>query len=100
MLDATDPSKPVYWTIRGGNIRNEGQYGSAVDMFKKALELDPNDVVSHRQLSRTYPALKLWDEAIEHAEKYLELSPGAPDAKFTRELIKEFKARRDAGDSP
>lgn len=94
-MDATDPSKPIYWTIRGGITRNEGKYGDAVDKFKKALELDETDVVAHRQLSRTYPALKMWDEAIEHAEKYLELSPGAPDEKFTRELIEQYKQKRD-----
>lgn len=94
-FDATDPSKPIYWIIRGGSIRGEGRYGDAIDHFKRALELDPNDAEAHRQLSRTYPALKKWDEAIEHSERYLELDPAAPDAEFTRELLlklKELKA--------
>lgn len=95
-FDATDPSKPIYWVIRGGNIRNEGRYGDAVDHFKKAIELDPNDAEAHRQLSRTYPALKKWDEAIEHAERYLELDPAAPDAPFTRELLAKFREMKAA----
>lgn len=95
-FQAQDPSKPLYWTIRGGTIRNEGKYGDAVDHFKKALELDPNDIESHRQLSRTYPAMKDWDGAIKHAERYLELSPAAPDAAFTRELIGKFKELKAA----
>ncbi len=90
-FDATDPSTPLYWTIRGGNIRNEGKYGDAIDHFNKALELDPSYVEGHRQLSRTYPALKQWDKAIFHAEKYLELDPAAPDAQFTRELLEKFR---------
>jgi hypothetical protein len=92
-MDATDPSTPIYWNIRGGNTRNEGKYGSAVEHFKRALELDPNDVTAHRQLGRTYPALKSWAEAIKHAERYLELSPGAPDADFTRELLETFRQK-------
>lgn len=92
-FDATDPAKPLYWVIRGGNIRNEGKYGDAVEHFKKALELDPNDVTAHRQLSRTFPALRDWEGAIEHAERYLELSPGAPDAAFTRELLSTYREK-------
>lgn len=95
-FDATDPSKPIYWVIRGGNIRNEGRYGDAVEHFKKALELDPNDVEAHRQLSRTYPALKQWEEAIEHAERYLELDPAAPDAQFTKDLLVKLRELRAA----
>lgn len=97
-FDATNPSKPIYWVIRGGNIRNEGRYGDAVSHFKKALELDPNDVEAHRQLSRTYPALKQWDEAIEHAERYLELDPAAPDAQFTKDLLAKFREMKAAGE--
>jgi hypothetical protein len=94
--DATNPKKPLYWVVRGGSSRNEGKYGDAVDMFKKALELDPNDVSAHRQLSRTYPALKDWDGAIEHAEEYLRLQPDAPDAKFTREMLDLYQQAKEA----
>lgn len=96
-FEATDPNKPIYWIVRGGNTRNEGKYGDSVEYFKKALELDPepaDEIEIHRQLSRTLPALKRWDEAIEHAEKYLELAPESPDAKFTRELLDEMKRRK------
>lgn len=97
-MDATDPSKPLYWVIRGGTIRNEGRYGDAVDHFKRALELDPDDVESHRQLSRTYPALKQWDKAIHHAEKYLELDPAAPDGKLTRDLLEKYREMKAAAE--
>lgn len=95
-FEATDPNKPLYWLIRGGNTRGEGKYGDAVAYFEKALELDPSPadrIELHRQLSRTHPALKNWDEAIRHTEKYLELSPEAPDAAFSRELLAEFRRR-------
>lgn len=95
-FQATDPSTPLYWIVRGGSIRGEGRYGDAVNHFKRALELDPNDAEAHRQLSRTYPALKKWDEAIEHAERYLELDPAAPDADFTRQLIAHLREQKAA----
>jgi hypothetical protein len=96
-LDATDPSKPIYWTVRGGTIRNEGRYGAAIEHFNKALELDPEDITAHRQLSRTYPALKDWDKAIFHAKRYLELEPAAPDAEFTEGLIEEMEKLKLSG---
>lgn len=97
-FEATDPQKPLYWLIRGGNIRGEGRYGDSVAHFKKALELKPareDEIEIHRQLSRTLPALQRWDEAIEHTEQYLALAPESPDAPFARELLAELRRRRE-----
>lgn len=93
-MQATDPNQPIYWMIRGGNARGEGRYGDAVSAFETALERNPTReerASLHRQLSRTLPGLKRFDEAIEHAETYLRLSPDAPDAAFTRGLLLEFR---------
>ena len=98
LYDVGNPQKPLYWIVRGGNARGEGRYGDSVEMFKKALELDPKEFEAHRQLGRTYPVFKKWDEAIFHAEQYLALNPDAPDAEFEREMIEIYKQRKAAGD--
>ena len=95
-MEATDPKRPIYWLIQGGNARGEGRYGDAVNAFQTALQKNPSPeerVSLHRQLSRTLPALKRFNEAIEHLETYLRLAPDAPDATFSRGLLEELRAR-------
>jgi hypothetical protein len=93
---ATDPSTALYWHVRAGSTRNSGRYGDAVDMFKKALEIDPDYYPAHRQLGYTLPALKRWDEAIEHWENYLELNPHAADKEKVESLILQVQRIQDA----
>ncbi|MCP4498961.1 MAG: PEGA domain-containing protein [Deltaproteobacteria bacterium] len=91
---AQDANDPLHWDIRGGGARGEGKVGTAVEYFKKALELDPNYYPAHRQLSRSLPFLKEWDEAIYHAKAYLKGNPDAPDKKFTQELIQTMERKK------
>lgn len=85
-----DPSTAFYWTTKGAQTRNEGQYGTAVEMFKKALEIDPDYAEAHRQLGYTLPGMKRFEEAAEHLEKYIELNPHAPNLEFAREMIEVY----------
>lgn len=96
---AADPNEALHWIVKGGSARGEGGYGEAVGHFRKALELDPDNVSAHRELARTLPGTEDWQGALRHAERYLELDPAAPDADFTREIIAELK-RRIAGLPP
>lgn len=93
---ATDPNTALYWHVRAGSTRNSGRYGDSVDMFKKALEIDESYYPAHRQLGYTLPALKRWDEAITHWERYLELNPHAADKEKVESLIGQVERIRDA----
>ncbi|MFZ9888063.1 MAG: tetratricopeptide repeat protein, partial [Myxococcota bacterium] len=93
---AADPNEALHWIVKGGSVRGEGGYGEAVEYFRKALTMDPDNVSAHRELARTLPGIQDWQGALQHAERYLELDPAAPDADFTREVIAELK-RRIAG---
>ncbi len=93
--EALDDTKPLYWVARGGPTRNSGKYGDAVKMFQKALELDPDYAQAHRQLATTLPALKEWDAAIYHMERYLELDPAVPNAEFYRGMIKRYQEEKE-----
>lgn len=95
-MEATDPSRPIYWLIRGGNARGEGRYGDAVDSFEAALRLNPSaeeQISLYRQLSRTLPAMGRYPEAISYTQKYLEMAPDAPDAELTRSVLEELERR-------
>lgn len=92
--DAMDKTKPLHWVVRGGGLRNGGQWGKSVDFFKTALELDENYPMAHWNLARTLPGLKRWDEAIYHTEKYLELNPDAPDAKDLKAMIPIYERKK------
>ncbi len=99
LYDANDPTKALYWITKGGSARGEGKVGDSIEMFKKALELEPTNFEAHRQLGRNYPVFKKWDEAIFHAQKYLEMNPDAPDAEFEREMIAIYEQRKAMGDT-
>ena len=64
-------------------------------MFQKALEIDPDYVNAHRQLAVTLPALKEWDQAIYHMERFLELDPAVPNAEFYRGMILRFQEEKE-----
>jgi len=90
---AYDKKDPYYWVAQGGSTRNSGRYGDAVDQFKRALELDPNYYPAHRQLGLTLPAMKRYEEALEHLERYVELNPHAPDRDFAFEIMRELQQK-------
>lgn len=99
---ATDPSEALYWVIKGGSTRNSGRWGDAVDMFKTALEIEPDNIGAHRQLAFTLPSMKAlgpdrWDDAIFHMEKYLELHPDAPDRDFAKDTLLLFYQKKEEG---
>jgi hypothetical protein len=96
-MKVMDPKEPFYWTTLGASTRNQGQYGDSVDMFKKALELDPNYYEAHRQLGYTLPGMKRFEEAAEHLEKYIELNPHAPDLEFARDMIEVYHREAEKG---
>jgi hypothetical protein len=97
---ATDPSQALYWVIKGGTTRNSGRYGDSVEMFRTALQIEPNNASAHRQLAFTLPSMKAlgperWDDAMEHMERYLELDPNAPDKEFAEEMILLYQQKKE-----
>lgn len=57
-------------------INEEQKFDEAVSLLKRALEYDPSSADIYYRLAEAYNKQALWDSAIEHANKALELESG------------------------
>jgi regulator of sirC expression with transglutaminase-like and TPR domain len=62
----------------------------AVDIFRRALELDPSLADAHKNLGIAYSALENSAAAIRHYQRYLRMRPNAPDAEEVRQQLAEI----------
>lgn len=67
---------------------NEGNAADAIPFFKKAIEDDPNDADSHRELARALAQIGDYAGAIQHLKIYLQMKPDAEDADIWKQAIK------------
>ena len=58
-----------------------------IDELKKAINLDPNDFVSHFSLGKAYKTLGLYDDAIKEFREVLRIEPDEIEAYFRLGLI-------------
>jgi serine/threonine protein kinase/tetratricopeptide (TPR) repeat protein len=74
-LDPLSPltNNQVAWTLLAA-----GEYGSAVEQWKRTLGLDPNLLEAHLWLSKAYWTRGLYSEAISEAQKAVSYSGGTP----------------------
>jgi tetratricopeptide (TPR) repeat protein len=64
-----------------------GRYATAQQLYRKALELDPNDAAAHRGLGLLAARRGAHAEARAAFERYLELAPRAADAAAIRARV-------------
>ncbi len=75
----------------GASFWNSKEFEKAEAYFRRATELDPKFALAWKNLGYASVRLGKTDEAVTALGKYLELSPGAPDAKDVREMIDALK---------
>jgi tetratricopeptide (TPR) repeat protein len=63
------PQDGVVWMVYGVYLHRLGRYQTALDYYKKAVELMPQSSEAHYDLGLLYIDLKQYDQAIEHAHK-------------------------------
>lgn len=69
-----DPlSLSINTTVAGKYLANQ-QYGQAMAIDKRVLEMDPGFVPAHRCLAKVYEARKMWPEALEELKKEVDLA--------------------------
>lgn len=51
-----------------------GKYGLAIDAYKKAMALDPDDITAYR-IMNCYEELGNWKAALEYVDKAIEMDP-------------------------
>ncbi|MDX2085993.1 MAG: tetratricopeptide repeat protein [Candidatus Melainabacteria bacterium] len=72
------------------------RYAEAVEVYRKAIQLDPTIGEIHLHWAQVHQALDQPEQALAGYENYLRLTPDAPDHQAVRELIKELKTKMDA----
>ncbi len=89
---AIDPKNAAisFYNI-GAHAWNENRSKEAAQAFRKAVELDPNYAVAHRELATALMKTQDFTGALKHFELYLKLNPKAPDAKEVRSTIALLK---------
>jgi tetratricopeptide (TPR) repeat protein len=84
--------------VRRGDLELErGRYESAADEFQQALANDATLAVAWRGLGIAHLMRHDEESARRAYEKYLQLAPGAPDARDIRKAIAELNARAKIG---
>jgi len=78
LAQSLDPVSPIVNTAVGYVQFFNRDYDEAIKSCKKVLERDPNFVVAHTVLGRTYDAQGIHKEAIGELERVIEISGGRP----------------------
>ena len=63
----------------GKTYCNNGEYDKAIEIFKKAVELNPNDDDNYYWLGRSYYQNEQYEEAINSLLKAIQLVPNSPE---------------------
>ena len=80
---------------QGTCYRGIGKFDRAVELYQKAIKIDPKFPNAHRNLGVVLSAdLHKNAEGAEELKKYLELKPDAHDAAQLRQMILELEARK------
>ena len=84
---------------RGEDALEQGNADDALASFRAALENEPTIAVAFRGLGMAYAMQGHDAEALQAYDKYLRLSPKAPDAPEIRKSIRELRTRAKVGTS-
>lgn len=63
-----DENNPNYWINMGYSLTAQGKDEQAIKYYKKALELDPDNVVAHGNLGNAYSTKRDFENAKKHLE--------------------------------
>ncbi|XP_068111150.1 tetratricopeptide repeat protein 31 [Hyperolius riggenbachi] len=73
-----------HFAEKGMQCALDGDYAKAVEMFSKAIRLDPKDYRYFGNRSCCYEQLKFYNEALMDADKCIELSAACPKGHFRK----------------
>jgi arylsulfatase A-like enzyme/cytochrome c-type biogenesis protein CcmH/NrfG len=74
-LKKEDPENPRVYQSLGKIYQQQEDWAKAIDAFRKAVSLNPRDVVSYFELSQSYSNLGMMEEASKAALATLEFRP-------------------------
>src|SRR5688572_30561290 len=67
---------------KGISLHDKGDFKGALAQYEKALEIDKKSPLAHYEMASTYFAMKSYDNAIEHADKVLDLKSGNEEEAY------------------
>jgi tetratricopeptide (TPR) repeat protein len=70
-----DPSSAIALAVSGQILAMKGDPARAIDMLRRACELDPDDAESQFQLGSIYDRIKRPGDAVKHFQKATDLNP-------------------------
>ena len=70
------------------------EYEKAIEMYKKALRVAPEDVNLHLTLADLYDENNMFKESITEYEEVIKLSPGTEKAEKSRRQINTLKEKQ------
>ncbi len=68
-------------------FKKEGKIPQAIEAYKQAIELSPNDAAVHGELGMLYAEQETFDEAIEHLRTAIQLQPDNINTHFQLGII-------------
>jgi tetratricopeptide (TPR) repeat protein len=77
----------------------KGAYDAAIDRFVEASNYQPSLAAPWKLLGETYEKKREYAKAVESYNKYLQISPRAPDAARINKVISDL-AEKIAQESP
>jgi Tfp pilus assembly protein PilF len=93
-LHANYPSTmPKAWNNLGILAAREGRTDEAIQNFQRALQIDPDFVISLENLGSAYRQAKRWDDAQKVLQRALQLSPEDAEANYGMGMV--FAQRDD-----
>jgi len=90
LADVDPAHASVTWYNIGAIARNNRKNGEAVRAFSKAVELDPQYAMAHRELGYALVQQGDFAAALTHFKKYLELAPKASDATAIQDTVRQL----------
>lgn len=84
---STYPCEPLGWLVLGSNFRRIGKLRYALKSFKRVLSIDATNAPAHSNLCNVFREMKLYDEALRHANWAVQHSPNLPEAHNNRGLV-------------
>jgi tetratricopeptide (TPR) repeat protein len=89
------PKKARGYINLGHAYKNKGEFHRAIEYYKIALELNPDDPVAHNNLADVYISIGLYDSAIEHGQIAISSRPEYVEAYNTTGLAYFYKGLND-----
>lgn len=78
--ESTPPLGPAELVAQGVALHDEERYAEAIERYRQALEIDPENVEALYELANTFAASGQLDACVETANRALKLAPGELEA--------------------